>query len=110
MRYSKELKAQALTERPSGRSCADLANAFEPTYQTILGWIKAAPMNVAESVDDEVKRLRREVRKGADAESELRSYINGFYNSKRLHSGIAYRTPNAVEKAYRENAARNNEK
>jgi transposase InsO family protein len=34
----------------------------------------------------------------SEARERLFSFIEGFYNTKRLHSTIGYRTPNEVEK------------
>jgi transposase InsO family protein len=34
----------------------------------------------------------------ADARRDLFAYIEGFYNSRRLHSGIGYRSPADMER------------
>ena len=31
---------------------------------------------------------------------DLFSYIDGYYNSKRIHSSIGYKTPNEIEKEF----------
>jgi transposase InsO family protein len=43
-----------------------------------------------------------------DAKSEVFSYIEGYYNRIRLHSGIGYRSPLEFEK-YLENKMRSRE-
>ena len=36
----------------------------------------------------------------AELRASLFEYIDGYYNSRRLHSAIGYRTPNEFEKLY----------
>ena len=36
-----------------------------------------------------------------DAAREIGAYINGYYNSARLHSSLGYRTPNDVERSFK---------
>ena len=36
----------------------------------------------------------------AEARQAIVSYIEGFYNRQRLHSGLAYKTPREVHEAF----------
>ena len=47
-----------------------------------------------EETDRKHYRTREELR------LDLFSYINGYYNSKRIHSSIGYKTPNEIEKEF----------
>jgi len=54
----------------NGRSMADLAREFEPTYETIRKWVRRARQEEVADADgldadeqEELKRLRRENRK-----------------------------------------------
>ena len=38
----------------------------------------------------------------AQAKRDVRAYIEGFYNSRRRHSALGYRRPNAVHHSYRQ--------
>ncbi len=40
-------------------------------------------------------------RSAADAEPELHAFIEGYYNSRRLHSRNEYRSPNEAEADWR---------
>ena len=65
--YPPEFREQIVELHRSGRSPAELAREFEPTEQTIRTWIeKAGPSSrspVAEGERDELKRLRKEVKR-----------------------------------------------
>ena len=64
--YPPELREQIVALHHAGRSIADLASEFEPTEPTIRAWIDQAntsPVLVAEAERDELKRLRKEVRR-----------------------------------------------
>ena len=43
---------------------------------------------------------RRSFSSRAEAQMACFSYIEGFYNTRRLHSGLGYRSPNAYERCY----------
>ncbi len=43
---------------------------------------------------------RRSFCSRAEAQMACFSYIEGFYNTRRLHSGLGYRSPNAYERCY----------
>ena len=47
-----------------------------------------------EETDRKHYRTREELR------LDLFSYIDGYYNSKRIHSSISYKTPNKIEKEF----------
>ena len=64
--YPPEFREQIVALHHAGRSIADLASEFEPTEPTIRAWIDQAntsPVLVAEAERDEIKRLRKEVRR-----------------------------------------------
>jgi transposase len=65
--YPPEFREQIVALHHAGRSIAELAREFEPTEHTIRAWIKEAdpsPRSAsAESDRDELKRLRKEVRR-----------------------------------------------
>ena len=74
--YPLEFRAQIVVLHRSGRSVQALACEFEPSPQTIRGWVKAArgagaadgphapaPDVLAEAEREELRRLRRENRK-----------------------------------------------
>ena len=64
--YPPEFREQIVALHHAGRSIADLASEFEPTEPTIRAWIDQAntsPVLVAEAERDELKRLRKEVRR-----------------------------------------------
>ena len=42
----------------------------------------------------------------AMARREIFSFIEGFYNTRRLHSGLGYRTPNEVEEVHKKSTAK----
>ena len=64
--YPPEFREQIVALHHAGRSIADLASEFEPTEPTIRAWIDQAntsPVLVAEAERDELRRLRKEVRR-----------------------------------------------
>ena len=65
--YPPEFREQIVALHHAGRSVPELAREFEPTEQTIRSWIaKADPSPrslVSEADRDELKRLRKEVRR-----------------------------------------------
>ena len=65
--YPPEFREQIVELHRAGRSVAELAREFEPTYQTIQAWIeKAAPSPLASAAEadrEELKRLRKENRR-----------------------------------------------
>ena len=64
--YPPEFREQIVALHHAGRSIADLASEFEPTEPTIRAGIDQAntsPVLVAEAERDELKRLRKEVRR-----------------------------------------------
>lgn len=68
--YPPEFREQIVELARSGRSMADLAREFEPTYETIRKWVRRAKRQEAADADgldadeqEELKRLRRENRK-----------------------------------------------
>ena len=63
--YPPEFREQIVALHHSGRSVAELAREFEPTEHTIRAWIaKADPAAAGADADrDELKRLRKEVRR-----------------------------------------------
>lgn len=65
--YPPEFREQIVELHRAGRSVAELAREFEPTEHTIRTWIKKADPSPraasAEADRDEVRRLRKEVRR-----------------------------------------------
>lgn len=65
--YPPEFRQQIVELYRAGRSPAELAREFEPTEQTIRTWIDKADSNSGttanQSERDEVKRLRKEVKR-----------------------------------------------
>ena len=63
--YPPEFREQIVALHRSGRSVPELAREFEPTEQTIRSWVERADpaAAVAETDRDELKRLRKEVRR-----------------------------------------------
>ena len=65
--YPPEFRDQIVELHRAGRSPAELAREFEPTEQTIRAWIAKgdpSPRAAAAEADrDELKRLRKEVRR-----------------------------------------------
>jgi len=68
--YPPEFREQIVDLARDGRSMADLAREFEPTYETIRNWVHRARQEEAADADgldadeqEELKRLRRENRK-----------------------------------------------
>ena len=65
--YPPEFREQIVELHRAGRSIAELAREFEPTYQTIQAWIRKAdpsPLTSAAEADrEELKRLRKENRR-----------------------------------------------
>lgn len=68
--YPPEFREQIVELARNGRSMADLAREFEPTYETIRKWVRRAKRQEAADADgldvdeqEELKRLRRENRK-----------------------------------------------
>jgi len=64
--YPPEFREQIVDLYRAGRSTTELAREFEPTEPTIRAWIEQAhtsPILVAEAERDELKRLRKEVRR-----------------------------------------------
>ena len=65
--YPSEFREQIVELHRAGRSVAELAREFEPTYQTIQAWIKKADPSLlasaAEADREELKRLRKENRR-----------------------------------------------
>ena len=63
--YPPEFREQIVALHRSGRSVAELAREFEPTEHTIRAWIeKADPATASADADrDELRRLRKEVRR-----------------------------------------------
>ena len=43
---------------------------------------------------------RKHYRTMEELRLDLFSYIDGYYNSKRIHSSIGYKTPNKIEKEF----------
>lgn len=65
--YPPEFREQIVELHRAGRSVADLAREFEPTQQTIRSWIESADPSphvaASETERDELKRLRKEVKR-----------------------------------------------
>jgi len=68
--YPPEFREQIVDLARNGRSMADLAREFEPTYETIRKWVRRAKREEAADADgldadeqEELTRLRRENRK-----------------------------------------------
>ena len=62
--YPPEFREQIVALHRAGRSVPELAREFEPTEQTIRAWIKTAdPSSQSAAEADELRRLRREVRR-----------------------------------------------
>ena len=65
--YPPEVSEQIVELHRAGRSPAELAREFEPTEQTIRAWIEKDDPSpraaAAEAERDELKRLRKEVRR-----------------------------------------------
>ena len=65
--YPPEFREQIVALHHAGRSVVELAREFEPTEVTIRSWVEQADTSpgalVAEAERDELKRLRKEVRR-----------------------------------------------
>ena len=65
--YPPEFREQIVALHRAGRSVAELAREFEPTEITIRSWVEQADTSpgarVVEAERDELKRLRKEVRR-----------------------------------------------
>ena len=65
--YPPEFREQIVELHRAGRSVSELAREFEPTEQTIRSWIERADPSprspAAEAERDELRRLRKEVRR-----------------------------------------------
>ena len=65
--YPPEFREQIVALHHAGRSVVELAREFEPTEVTIRSWVEQADTSpgalVAEAEHDELKRLRKEVRR-----------------------------------------------
>ena len=65
--YPPEFREQIIELHRAGRTPAELAREFEPTEHTIRAWIEGADPSprpaLAEAERDELKRLRKEVRR-----------------------------------------------
>lgn len=65
--YPPEFREQIVALHHAGRSVPELAAEFEPTEATIRSWIEQADTSpkvlAAEAERDELKRLRKEVRR-----------------------------------------------
>jgi transposase len=65
--YPPEFREQIVELHRAGRSPAELAREFEPTEQTIRAWIEKEGPSPRAAVDEaereELKRLRKEVRR-----------------------------------------------
>jgi transposase len=65
--YPTEFREQIVDLHRAGRSIRDLAREFEPTEASIRAWVEQADTSpgsrVAEAERDELKRLRKEVRR-----------------------------------------------
>ena len=68
--YPPEFRRQIVELARSGRTAAELAREFEPSYETIRKWIKQSELDRGERSDglttderEELSRLRRELRK-----------------------------------------------
>ena len=65
--YPPEFREQIVDLHRAGRSTAELAHEFEPTEATIRAWIEHAHTSPralpTEAERDELKRLRKEVRR-----------------------------------------------
>lgn len=80
--YRKALAAECITPSMSRKgNCLDNA-PMESFFHTLK----------VERVHHRVYATR------ADARRDLFAYIEGFYNSRRLHSGIGYRSPADMER------------
>ncbi len=65
--YPPEFREQIVELHRTGRSVSELAREFEPTEQTIRSWIERADpsprSSASEAERDELRRLRKEVRR-----------------------------------------------
>ena len=65
-RYPRELRERIVEEFRQGRSVRELADDYEPGEMTIRKWVRRTLDDVPEgsmSVEEELKRLRRENRR-----------------------------------------------
>ena len=69
MPYPPEFRRQIVELVRAGRTPAELAREFEPTYETICNWVRQADRDEGRSVDglttqerEDLRRLRRENR------------------------------------------------
>ena len=67
--YPPEFRRQIVELARAGRTAAELAREFEPTYETIRNWIRQADRDEGRSAEglstkerEELRRLRRENR------------------------------------------------
>lgn len=68
--YPPEFRRQIIELVRAGRSAAELAQEFEPSYETIRGWVKQADLDEGHRGDGltseekhELSRLRGEIRR-----------------------------------------------
>ena len=71
--YTREFREQMVALVRSGRTPGELANEFEPTAQSIVNWVAQDDRDAGRRADgltsverDELRRLRREVKRLAE--------------------------------------------
>jgi transposase len=114
--YPAEFREQIVELAHSGRTAAELSREFGCSAQTIANWIAQAAIDadkplpgkegLTTSEREELARLRREndrrsFRSKAEARLALFTYIEGWYNPRRRHSALGYRSPLDYERARR---------
>lgn len=81
-----------LSHAEARQSMSSRANPYDNAWtESCIGTLKREMLQGGEFIDD------------ADARTELFSYIEGYYNTRRKHSSLGYRTPSQYELTQHEN-------
>ena len=107
-RYSQEEKPEGLlfhSDRGSEYTCKEFRDLLDQCSVLQSFSAKGYPYDnsVCESFFKYLKMEetdRKHYRTREELRLDLFSYIDGYYNSKRIHSSIGYKTPNEIEKEF----------
>jgi len=88
--YPEEYRRRIVELHRSGRTVMSLAREFEPSEMTIRAWVKQAQLDAGERDDgltteerDELRRLRREIRKLREEREILKKAAAWFARETR---------------------------